>query len=146
MASPDLGAKENLPTDSDSDALPDEWELWHFGNLSLGAWDDPDHDYAINRVEFFNYLDPNDPDTDHDGKLDGYEIDSDGDGLNDALEILNGGNIYNPDTNGDGVNDFVAYQAGISLSSADPDGDHLIWPPKRQKEPAHYSPTPMVTG
>jgi hypothetical protein len=125
LGNPDLGAKENFPTDTDVDGLPDEWELWHFGSLAFGAGDDPDSDYANNRGEYFNHLDPNDPDTDHDGELDGYDIDSDSDGLNDALEILNGGNIYDPDTNHDGINDFVAYQAGISLSSPDPDGDTL---------------------
>ena len=37
--------------DSDADGLDDNWELKHFGNLSFGPKDDPDHDGANNARE-----------------------------------------------------------------------------------------------
>ena len=49
--------------DSDGDLLPDTWELASFGNLGLGAADDPDADGQDNRCEFvagFSPADAND--------------------------------------------------------------------------------------
>lgn len=65
--------------DSDSDGLPDSWEEM------MG-------------------LDPNNPDTDGDGILDGDE-DYDGDGLSNHDEWVYGTDPMNPDTDGDGVSD-----------------------------------------
>jgi hypothetical protein len=38
--------------DSDSDGLPDAWEIQFFGNLNMGAGDDPDGDGVNNLAEF----------------------------------------------------------------------------------------------
>ena len=46
--------------DSDGDLLPDTWELASFGNLSLGAPDDPDSDGQDNRCEFVAGFSPSD--------------------------------------------------------------------------------------
>ena len=62
-------------TDYDQDQLPDGWEIQHFGNIT--AYDgtsDPDQDHAINSEEYLYLLDPNDPDSDSDLVLDGYEL------------------------------------------------------------------------
>ena len=40
--------------DTDNDMLPDYWELLHFGNLSQGPYDDPDHD-GVNNIEEYLY-------------------------------------------------------------------------------------------
>ena len=49
------------PTDSDGDGLPDAWEMYYFGNLSQGAYDDPDHDFIINLYEYQHGTDPTVP-------------------------------------------------------------------------------------
>jgi len=46
------------PTDSEADGLPDDWELWRFGNLAQGASGDPDADGASNLSEWTAGTDP----------------------------------------------------------------------------------------
>ncbi|WP_448581171.1 LamG-like jellyroll fold domain-containing protein, partial [Thermaurantiacus sp.] len=62
---------ETLFVDTDKDQLPDEWELLHFGNLSQTWGGDRDNDGLINGEEYRNGLDPNNPDSNGDGILDG---------------------------------------------------------------------------
>ncbi len=38
--------------DTDNDGLPDDWEMFYFGNLDQGANDDPDHDGVSNLAEY----------------------------------------------------------------------------------------------
>jgi len=103
----------NLPsTDSDGDGVPD----WR--EAELGS-------------------DPNNPDTNGDGILDGEALaagisltnmDMDGDGITNAQEYLNGTNPFWSDTDGDGVPDGEdAFPLDPSRSeSADPDpNDHI---------------------
>ena len=47
--------------DSDSDTLPDWWELENFGSLEQGGKDDPDEDDWDNSEEREHVTDPNDP-------------------------------------------------------------------------------------
>lgn len=44
--------------DSDSDGLPDDWEMRYFGNLDQGPDDDPDHDGKTNMEELLDGTDP----------------------------------------------------------------------------------------
>jgi hypothetical protein len=53
--------------DLDNDGLTDHWEITHFGNLNIGAADDPDGDELVNLLEHHLGTDPLDPDTDGDG-------------------------------------------------------------------------------
>jgi hypothetical protein len=46
------------PADSDSDGLPDAWELQYFGNLNQGPNDDPDGDGITNIQEFYEGRNP----------------------------------------------------------------------------------------
>jgi hypothetical protein len=96
--------------DSDSDGLPDAWELTYFGNLDQGTISDPDSDTLTNFVELEFGTNPALADTDADGLNDGAEIlthatdplvaDTDGDGINDGAEVSatppSDPKVYNP--------------------------------------------------
>ncbi|MBN2449418.1 MAG: laminin G domain-containing protein [Lentisphaeria bacterium] len=93
-------------TDSDGDGLPDAWEIAN--GLSPndatgdnGAAGDPDNDGLANLDEYHAGTRAQDPDTDHDGMADGWEVanglnplfddaaaDPDGDGLINVEEYL----------------------------------------------------------
>lgn len=90
-------------SDSDSDGLPDRWELEHFGNLTQGASGDFDSDGRSNLAEYQSGTNPG-------------NSDSDGDGLTDLQEVNLGTNPLNMDTDGNGRND----------GDEDFDGDLLI--------------------
>ncbi|MBA3351498.1 MAG: hypothetical protein H0U23_03580 [Blastocatellia bacterium] len=135
---PDTGADQMV--DSDSDHLPDAWEMRWFGNLADSDLQDPDGDGANNYAEFLGGTNPtlavsNDAginDLDYIKSLVienpnrvGFRTDSDGDGLIDGLEIVAGGNSFSGDTNGDGIGDLQAYEAGLSVGGDDVDGDGL---------------------
>lgn len=134
--------------DTDGDGLPDSWELAHSldpnddgsTNVSNGASGDPDIDGSNNLAEFQQQTDPQDNDSDDDGLLDGYEVntsmtnpndaldpgsdaDSDGDGLPNDWEILhdldlvddgstNPNNGANGDPDGDGLPNDEEYFLG----------------------------------
>ena len=63
----------NPGTDKDGDGLPDAWEIEHFGDLNNDNGDDPDSDGLVNLDEYQLGADPNNPDTDGDGALDGTD-------------------------------------------------------------------------
>ena len=48
------------PTDSDSDELPDQWEQYHFGDLSQPSHADADNDSVSNYIEYLTATDPTD--------------------------------------------------------------------------------------
>lgn len=51
---------ETGPADTDSDGLPDEWEVTHFTLITAyGGSDDPDGDGLTNRAEFLLSINPN---------------------------------------------------------------------------------------
>lgn len=62
--------------DNDHDGLPDEYETEHglSGADPSDALHDNDEDDLNNKEEFIQGTDPNDPDTDKDGKNDGIEV------------------------------------------------------------------------
>ncbi|MHA2149100.1 MAG: SBBP repeat-containing protein [Candidatus Thorarchaeota archaeon] len=64
-----------LSSDSDSDNMPDYWEVQHsLDPLSDDSAEDPDADLLLNEEEFFMNTDPHNPDSDYDSYLDGYEV------------------------------------------------------------------------
>jgi len=64
----------NPADDSDSDDLPDWWEMHYFGDLDEGPGDDePDSDGLVNSNEYAEGTDPTDGDTDDDGMGDWAE-------------------------------------------------------------------------
>lgn len=138
------------PNDSDSDGLPDAWELSYFGNLSQDGTGDPDGDYAYNSEELAAVTNPtlytSFPDADHDGMSDGWETiflpdpvadngtrDDDGDGFNSLAEFTAKSNPSDPLSpgapDGDGDNDGlpdrweVAIFGGLSTQNGVTDFD-----------------------
>lgn len=125
-----------LSLDGDADGLPDVWEYGCFGNLDMGAQDDPDRDGLANAAEYRLGCDPDVPDSDHDGLADGTEAytygtdatraDSDGDGLPDGLEVSRfGTDPTRADSDGDGLPDGWEVAHGLSPLNADSAGDGI---------------------
>ena len=63
----------NSLSDSDGDGLPDNWEVEHFGNLDKDGTVDTDNDGLTDLQEYDIGTDPNNEDTDGDGKKDGED-------------------------------------------------------------------------
>ena len=130
-------------TDTDSDGLPDSYELAHTtppSNTALNPGDDLDSDGLTNIQEFQRGTLPRDSDTDNDTLLDGPEItgvgarpatnpllaDTDGDGLSDGVEsntgtflsaANTGTNPVDTDTDNDGLRDSVETNTGTFVST-----------------------------
>ena len=103
---------------SDGDALPDEWELRHFGTLERSGFGDADRDGVRDIDEFKAGTDPNSTDTD-------------GDGLPDRWEVRCGTDPNDPDDAGadpddDGMDNATEYRLG--LDPLRPDADPRIPP------------------
>ncbi len=108
---------EHVVPDTDTDGLPDAYEITAFGSTAAQAGTgDADSDTLSNQHEYQIGSNPNAPDTDGDGLSDSAEYftrrtkvliaDTDGDGLSDGSEV----NVHltNPlvaDTDGDGLSD-----------------------------------------
>ncbi|MEY4488138.1 MAG: hypothetical protein RIQ79_646, partial [Verrucomicrobiota bacterium] len=113
----------SVPSDTDGDGLPDNWEIQYFGNLSQIASGDPDADGATNLQEYIGVSNPN---------SNASWPDDDFDFMKDTWEILNFGNLSqgrNDDPDNDGyTNGFEhdnAYDPNSYRSSPDSDADGL---------------------
>jgi alpha-tubulin suppressor-like RCC1 family protein len=104
-------------SDSDDDALPDDWENQHFGNISTADdTTDIDGDDLLDIDEYIYKTNPNNTDTDNDEMPDGWEIDYNLDPLeNDADE----------DADEDGLTNFEEYQASTNPTLVDTDSDGM---------------------
>lgn len=120
-SNPDIGA--DAWVDSDSDSLPDGWEILIASNLTtLSGTGDADSDGLTDLQEYETTMtglsaDPLDSDTDNDGLLDGEEVTFGTDPLiPDALDVEG-------DNNGDGLDDSVGLSLGIHPTDTDSDDD-----------------------
>jgi uncharacterized protein (DUF1800 family) len=131
------------PADSDSDGMPDAWEITHSFNPNnhADAARDADGDGVTNLKEFLIGTNPRDSDSDDDGVSDSVELhrgtdpldaaslpawfhftgridDLDGDGMSDAWILWSGGKTRQPsaDDDGDGVSN-----RDESIAGTDPD-------------------------
>jgi len=138
--------------DTDGDQMLDGWEDVNGLNPMnsadatsdpLDLITDPDSDELSNLDEYLNGTDPQNPDTDGDGMLDGYEVennldplvddsleDPDNDGLTNGEEVALGTDPNRSDTDGDGMPDGWEVAHALdptdpSDGTADPDGDGL---------------------
>ena len=104
---------DKLFIDSDSDGMPDSWEITHFGDLSHDGTADGDSDGLSDLQEYQNSTDPNDPDSDNDEMPDGWEVSY---GLNPIVDDAS------EDLDGDGISNLDEYLAGTDPSL--PAGNH----------------------
>ena len=108
---------DKLFIDSDSDGMPDSWEITHFGDLSHDGTADGDSDGLSDLQEYQNSTDPNDPDSDNDEMPDGWEVSY---GLNPIVDDAS------EDLDGDGISNLDEYLAGTDPSlPADSDSDGM---------------------
>lgn len=124
-----------LDHDSDSDGLPDDWEM---ANNVSDASANPDGDQFSNYEEFIYNLDPNVSDVVTDSGslsltggpgLAGNDLD--GDGIPNTVETLWGLNRDDDtdaalDADGDGLSNLAEFLAGTSAISMDTDRDGVI--------------------
>ena len=92
--------------DVDGDNLRDDWEMENFGSLDGDGSGDADDDGLSDRGEYRHLSDPNNPDSDGDGLLDGAEVDhhgtdptlsdTDNDGTPDGKEVEQGTKPLDP--------------------------------------------------
>ncbi|MFL0805084.1 MAG: hypothetical protein K6L81_15335 [Agarilytica sp.] len=128
--------------DSDNDGLPDAYEYAVFFldiNFADDAQQDFESDGLTNLQEFNLNTDPNNPDSDNDGTLDGddiaplssqYSMDSDFDGMPDTWEI---NHFLDPitddalfDWDGDFLTNIQEYNAETNANSSDSDIDGVM--------------------
>lgn len=139
-----------VPGDTDSDGLPDAWEISWWNNLTQTGSGDPDNDRITNAQEYALGTNPTSAaDTDSDGLADDWERfwfsnitsqsganDFDGDGLTNSWEYTNRTNPNTAaaarDADGDGLpDDWERFHFGDTTQAAngDFDGDTLtnLW-------------------
>jgi hypothetical protein len=113
--------------DSDTDSLPDAWEIQYFGNLAQSGSADTDADGRNNAAEYLANTLPNKADSDNDGLSDGAEFalttnpllaDTDGDDLLDGAESLRSTNPLSADTDGDTFPDAAELIGGSNPRAA----------------------------
>jgi RHS repeat-associated protein len=134
--------------DTDGDGLPDTWEIAHDldpinssdpsdPSDRSDAIADPDHDGLANLEEYLLGLNPRDPDTDHDGLVDGHDgimpiglypagIDLDGDGFADGESDYHCDALL-ADSDGDGLEDGDEVRNGLDPSGATLNGGLAAW-------------------
>lgn len=83
--------------DADWNGLADAWETQYFGKVGNDPSADPDLDGITNFQEQTVGTNPNDPDQNHNGVLDGQD-DFDGDGIGNARELIDGTNPFDPNS------------------------------------------------
>lgn len=127
---------ERIVPDTDTDGLPDAWEIDKFGNIGAESGSgDADSDGFSNQYEYQFGTNPKAADSDADGLQDGEEYftrrtnplvtDSDGDGLSDGGEVTAGSNPAVVDSDGDGLSDGVEVNTyGTSPVDVDSDDDN----------------------
>ena len=113
--------------DSDTDSLPDAWEIQYFGNLAQSGSADADADSRNNAAEYLAGTLPNLADSDNDGLSDGAEFalttnpllaDTDGDDLLDGAESMRSTNPLAADTDGDTFPDAAEIIGGSNPRAA----------------------------
>jgi hypothetical protein len=117
-SAPDIGVDQF--NDSDTDGLPDAWEIANFGNTTaIAGAADQDDDELSNAAEHdleTNWLDP---DTDRDGVKDGVEV-----AIGTNPLVVDADDLVG-DLNHDGLLDSIGAQLGYQPNGQDDDGDSI---------------------
>jgi hypothetical protein len=104
--------------DNDGDGVWDGFERWYFGSTVPKGTDDFDGDGATLLEEFMDGSDPNNPDTDEDGFIDGFDSEPQdrllADPVSTSVQLLLGKTLVVKDKDGD------ATKRRIILVSKDP--------------------------
>lgn len=100
-----------VPYDSDSDGMPDWWELKYFGEVGTLSSGDADGDGLTNLQEFLAGTDPFLADTDGDGMSDDWEVANNSDPL-----VANG----NGNSDGDDYSNLEEFIYGLNPNQVDP--------------------------
>ena len=124
--------------DNDGDGLPNNWELSYgldpdVSNIEL----DSDNDGLSDAEEYAGGTDPLDPDTDHDGLVDGHDgvlpiglfpqgVDRNGDGFADGEQDY-GCDPLLSDTDADGMSDGAEVRAGLDPARASLETGLAAW-------------------
>ena len=107
---------ENNP-DTDSDIMPDGWEVDNILNPLLNDADnDADNDGLTNLIEYLNATNPQDNDSDNDGLFDAYEVNNN---LNPNQDDSQN------DTDNDGLTNLQEQTYQTNPNSADSDNDTM---------------------
>lgn len=130
-----------LSNDTDSDGLPDQWEIKNkLDPLSPNGNEDPDGDGLLNVDEYRYGTNPGREDSDSDGLSDYDEVtlhrtdptndDSDKDGMQDGWEVDNGLNPKRSrdaalDPDGDGLSNLEEFGVNTNPQNPDTDNDTL---------------------
>ena len=111
--------------DTDYDNLSDYQECYKYYTNPRDP--NSDHDYLTDYEDILMGLDPNDPDSDDDGYLDGAFLnDTDMDNLTDLFEIINGINPFNSDSDSDGLTDWEElFRYFTYANNSNTDNDYL---------------------
>ncbi|MHA2016288.1 MAG: FG-GAP-like repeat-containing protein, partial [Candidatus Thorarchaeota archaeon] len=129
-------------SDTDSDGMPDGWEVVYGLNAtdSADASLDNDSDGLTNLQEYQDGTSPQKADSDGDGLGDGAEVntygtnpqnsDTDDDGMPDGWEVDHALNATDPsdaglDADGDGLTNLGEYQNGTDPQNSDTDNDGM---------------------
>jgi hypothetical protein len=108
---------DNNFVDSDSDGLPDTWEITHFGDLTRDGTGDADSDGHSDLAEYEGASDPN-----ASASIPG---DIDGDGLPDTWEAAYFGDLNegpSDDSDNDGLDNATEFAGGSDPSDSDDPG------------------------
>jgi hypothetical protein len=116
-ATPDIGVDQFI--DSESDALPDAWEIANFGSVISMLGNADDDDQLNNSGEYDYETNWLDPDTDGDSLIDGVEV------ILGTNPLVVDADEMGSDLNHDGVIDSIGAQLGYQPDESDSDGDSM---------------------
>lgn len=131
MLSAETNAALISDTDSDTDGMPDDWEVLYWSSLDPNPTGDDDGDGIVNAQEMLLMTHPRLADSDFDRIPDGQDddpvmnVDLDVDGIGDNWELYYGLDDATADNDGDNLSNLQEYRYGTDPFNTDSDGDGI---------------------